>query len=47
MDAPIQYSGPTTTAQSEMEGRLKVDAGIQKKKSVLKKHLKQITNKKV
>ena len=33
------YSGPTTTANSAGEGRLKVDTN-QKKKKIIKKHLK-------
>ncbi len=38
MDTTPNYSGPTTTATSAQEGRLKV--GIEKKKKVIKKHLK-------
>ena len=39
-----QFSGPTTTADSSSEGRLKVDtAGMKKKKkSIIKKQLKQL-----
>ena len=46
MNQPIsnQYSGPTTTANSESEGRLKVDsAGM--KKMILKKLLDKVTGK--
>ena len=35
-----QYSGPTTTANSAKEGRLKVDAGRQKRRKILKKAVK-------
>lgn len=36
------YSGPTTTANSAAEGRLKVDVGqMKKKKAIIKKHLKK------
>lgn len=35
------YSGPTTTANSQAEGRLKVDVNQKKKKSIIKKYLKQ------
>lgn len=34
---PVQYTGGTTTANSEAEGRLKVDAGKKKKRKILKK----------
>ena len=35
------YSGPTTTAESASEGRLKVDVGKRKIiKTILKKHVK-------
>lgn len=34
------YSGPTTTAESAASGRLKVGV-TQKKKSIIKKHLKK------
>lgn len=34
-----QYSGATTTANSEQEQRLKVDVN-QKKRKIIKKHLK-------
>lgn len=37
--APVQYSGPTTTANSAQEGRLKVDVAGMKKRKVLKKIL--------
>jgi hypothetical protein len=48
MFSPEQFSGPTTTANSESEGRLKVDAGSKRKKrSAIKKFLKKITNKKI
>jgi hypothetical protein len=33
-------SGPITTANSEIEGRLKVDVG-QKRKKIIKKYLKK------
>ena len=34
------YSGPTTTASSATEGRLKVDVGSKKKKrAIIKKHI--------
>ena len=40
--ASYNYSGPTTTANSAIEGRLKVGVGtIQKKKKILKKYLKK------
>lgn len=36
------YSGPTTTANSATEGRLKVDAGSTKRKrAIIKKSLKK------
>lgn len=35
-----QYSGATTTANSESEQRLKVDVS-QKKKKIIRKHLKR------
>jgi len=37
------YSGPTTTADSATEGRLKVDVGgmKKKKKAIIKKYLKK------
>jgi len=38
-----QYSGPTTTINSAIEGRLKVDATKTKKK----KKLKKLINKKI
>ena len=34
------YSGPTTTASSAADGRLKVGV-IQKKKKIIKEHLKK------
>lgn len=34
---PIQYSGPTTTANSQAEGRMKVDVSGQKRKILKKK----------
>lgn len=38
-----QYNSATTTANSEAEGRLKVDVGSKaKKKKLLKKHLKRL-----
>ena len=34
------YSGPTTTANSATEGRLKVDAGsVKRKRAIIKKSL--------
>lgn len=38
-----QYSGPTTTANSQSEGRLRVDVGGQKKNKMklIKKHISQ------
>jgi hypothetical protein len=33
------YSGPTTTANSASEGRLKVDVNQKKKKKILKRYL--------
>lgn len=45
IDIPSQpnYSGPTTTANSAAEGRLKVDVGgmKKKKKAIIKKYLKK------
>ena len=41
-----QYSGPTTTANSNSEGRIKVDAGGMKK-MILKKLLGKIKNVKI
>lgn len=36
------YSGPTTTADSSAEGRLKVDVGQKKsRKAIIKKYLKK------
>ena len=36
------YSGPTTTAQSEANGRLKVDvAQLRNKRAIIKKKLKK------
>lgn len=35
------YSGPTTTVTSNMEGRLKVDVNQKKKKAIIKKYLKK------
>lgn len=37
------FSGPTTTFNSNLEGRLKVDAGgnRKKKKAIIKKYLKK------
>ena len=37
---PPNYSGPTTTANSAAEGRLKVEVS-QKKRKIIKKRLKQ------
>lgn len=39
-----QYSGPTTTAKSAAEGRLKVDAGRRKRK-ILRKTVKKYSKK--
>lgn len=39
-----QYSGPTTTANSQSEGRLKVDAGGMKKRKILKKAVKKVAD---
>ena len=36
------YKGPTTTAKSAIEGRLKVGVANRKKKAFIKKRLKQI-----
>jgi len=36
---PIQYTGGTTTLNSQTEGRLKVDAG--KKRAIIKKKLRK------
>ena len=47
MQNPTQFESPITTANSEAEGRLKVDAGMSKKKKRLKKRLKLIINKKI
>ena len=41
MENNPQYSGPTTTANSAKEGRLKVDAGAQRKRKILKKAVKR------
>ena len=38
---PVQYTGATTTANSAAEGRLKVDAGREKKRKILKKLIKR------
>lgn len=35
------YSGPTTTATSATEGRLKVDVNQKRKKAIIKKYLKK------
>lgn len=35
------YIGPTTTANSAAEGRLKVDVNQKKKRKILKKYLKR------
>jgi hypothetical protein len=35
------YSGPSTTANSEKEGRLKVDVNQKKKKKIIKKILRK------
>ena len=40
--SPQNYSGPTTTADSFTEGRLKVDVKqIKGRKAIIKKHLKK------
>ena len=40
--AKPNYSGPTTTADSSAEGRLKVDVSQKKgKKAIIKKYLKK------
>ena len=38
---PTQYTGGTTTANSQAEGRLKVDAGRSRKNEILKKIVKK------
>jgi hypothetical protein len=38
---PVQYTGGTTTGNSQEEGRLKVDAGANKKRTILKKIIKK------
>lgn len=40
INQPPNYSGPTTTANSFAEGRMKVDVN-QKKKSIINKRLKR------
>ena len=41
----LNYSGPTTTAKSMEEGRLKVDVDLRKRR-IIKKHLKKYHGKK-
>jgi hypothetical protein len=42
INTPQNYTGPTTTANSATEGRLKV--GVETKKKIIRKYLKKHKN---